>query len=79
MRCCCDRSDHGLGGPWFGRTLEFGAEKSLSVQSLLGCCENLEDNAEGNVEDGDLAVKFQMEHLKAPLKGLSGASSDILN
>ena len=57
-RCCWDRPDH-FG---FGRTEEglrsFGLKKPLSVESLMGCWESLQDKAESHADGGGLACEF---------------------
>jgi hypothetical protein len=43
----------------------FELEKPLSVQSLIICCGNLEDNAEGSADGGDLACDVLEKNLRA--------------
>lgn len=44
-----------------GRFGSFGLQESLSTQSLRSCYENLKDNAESNVDSGDLACAVSEE------------------
>lgn len=49
------------------RILELWTGKSLSIQSLMGCCENLKDkNAESSARIEALLMKFQREVLGVP-------------
>lgn len=61
----CDRPDQVLDriveGPW-----SFGLEKPVSVESLMNCCLNLEDNAENSADNGGL-WSFR-RNVESPLK-----------
>ena len=44
----------------------FELGKPLSIQSLMSCCENLEDNTEENAGDGGLACEVSEGILRVP-------------